>query len=76
MESVNISEFRANLLNYLKKVQEGDEILVTSHGEALATLVPPIDKNRKAKAKLKSLAKQAVIHDITSPIEEQWDAQL
>lgn len=74
METVNISELRANLLSYLKKANQGDEIVITSHGETLATIVPPVDKNRQAKAKLKQLAKSAVVGDIVSPVEDTWDA--
>lgn len=74
METVNISELRANLLNYLRKAKQGQEIVITSHGEALATIVPPIDKNQQAKAQLEQLAKSAVIGDIVSPIVDKWDA--
>lgn len=74
MESVNISELRSNLLSYLNKAKEGHEIIVTSHGETLATIVPPTDRNKLAKAKLKQLAKTAVINDVVSPINDNWDA--
>ena len=76
MESVNISEFRSNLLNYLKKAKEGHEIVITSHGETLATIVPPTDQSRLSKAKLKLLAKTAVINDVISPTNDNWDALL
>ena len=76
METVNISEFRANLLNYLKKAKEGHQIIITSHGETLATIVPPLDQNRQAKAKLRQLAKSAVLKDVVSPVEDKWDALL
>lgn len=74
METVNISEFRANLLNYLQKAKNGHKIIITSHGETLATIVPPLDKNKQAKAKLKLLAKNAVVNDVVSPISDEWDA--
>ena len=74
MEIVNISQFRSNLLAYLKKASEGNEIMVTSHGEVLATIVPPKVKTEEAKAKLKQLAKNAVIKDVVAPIEAEWDA--
>ena len=74
METVNISELRANLLNYLKKAKEGHEIIITSHGETLATIVPPIGQNQQAKAKLRRLAKSAVVKDVVSPTEDKWDA--
>lgn len=74
METINISEFRTHLLDYLKKVQKGHEIIITSHGKTLAAVVPPISQNEQAKAKLKQLAKNVVIKDVISPIDEEWDA--
>ncbi len=76
METVNISELRSNLLNYLKKAKEGHEIIITSHGEALATIVPPVDQNKQAKAKLKQLAKSAVLKDVVNSTDDKWDALL
>ena len=73
METVNISDLRANLLNYLKKASEGHEIVVTSHGEVLATIVPPADRFKATRGKLKQLAKTAVLHDVISPTGDQWD---
>lgn len=74
MINVTISELRANLLKYLKIVQKGEQINVTSKGATLATLTPPIIQCNQAKAKLKKLAKTAVINDIVSPTGEDWDA--
>lgn len=74
METVNISDLRANLLSYLKKASEGHEIIVTSQGEVLATIVPPVGKFKRAKNKLNELAKTAVVHDVVTPTGEQWDA--
>ena len=74
MQKVNISELRANLLSYLKKARDGEEIAVTSHGEVLATILPPTDKREKAKKELKSLAKSAIIGDIVSPTDEDWES--
>jgi prevent-host-death family protein len=74
MINVSISEFRANLLKYLKIVQHGELLNVTSKGIPLATLTPPVSQNEASKAKLKKLAKTATIHDLLSPIEESWDA--
>lgn len=74
MENINVSEFRANLLKYLKKAKNGQQIIVTSNGETLATIVPPINQQNEAQKALKKLAKTAVIKDITSPTNESWDA--
>lgn len=47
MESVNFREFRKNLAGYLRQAQRGEEIIVTSRGEAVARLVPPVPAERK-----------------------------
>ncbi len=74
MENVNITELRANLLKYLKKAQSGEQILITSGGQVLATLVAPIDLRRSSKRKLKQLSKAAILRDVISPTEETWNA--
>ena len=74
MKNVSISEFRANLLKYLTQVQQGEQINVTSKGNLLATLTPPVSQQDAARTKLGELAKTAVLHDVLSPTEESWDA--
>ena len=74
MKSVSISEFRANLLKYLTLVQQGEPINVTSKGQVMATLTPPVSQQDAAKTKLLDLSKTAVIHDVVSPVEDSWDA--
>ena len=74
MSNVNISDFRANLLNYLQKARDGEELTITSHGEVLATILPPINKREKAKKTLSALAKTALIGDIVSPTTSEWKA--
>ncbi len=73
MIQVNISEFRTNLLKYLKNVQRGGQISITSKGTALATVIPPVSQRDTARTELSKLAKTAVIHDVVSPVETDWD---
>jgi len=74
MKNVSISEFRANLLKYLKIVQHGEQLNVTSKGTPLATLTPPVSQHGTSKAKLEKLAKTAIIHDVLSPAGDSWEA--
>ncbi|MEC4677683.1 MAG: type II toxin-antitoxin system prevent-host-death family antitoxin [Nitrospirota bacterium] len=74
MKNVSISELRANLLKYLKNAKHGEQINVTSKGRSLATLTPPVSQLDTAEAKLRKLAKTAIIHNVTSPIDENWKA--
>lgn len=73
MINVTISEFRANLLKYLKIAQNGEKINVTSKGASLATVTPPISQNSTARHKLRKLAKTAQIHDVLSPVDTDWE---
>lgn len=74
MQTINISEFRANLLKYLEIAYSGEQISVTSNGKLLATISPPVNQKESAKQQLKALASTARIHDITSPTNCDWDA--
>jgi prevent-host-death family protein len=74
MQTINISDFRANLLKYLEKANSGEQISVTTNGKLIATIIPPIQQKELAKKQLQELAVSAKIHDVTSPIESNWDA--
>ena len=74
MEKVGISTLRENLSIFLKKVQKGQVITITSRGHEMAKLVPAEDKREKSRARLRELGKNAFIGDILSPIHEEWEA--
>lgn len=75
MYEVNVTELRNNLPKYLSSVSQGEEIVVTLHGQAIARLIPPIDKHTEAIKKLKHLRKVCKVGDVVSPIDEQWDVE-
>lgn len=74
MEKVAVSRLRENLTVFLKKVQNGQSITITSRGHDLAKLVPLEDRMERSRKKLKELGKTAVIGDVLSPVDEQWEA--
>lgn len=74
MREVNVTELRSHLPKYLSKAQSGTEILVTSHGQVIARIMPPVNTQEEAKQQLKQLRKNAIIGDVISPIDETWDA--
>jgi prevent-host-death family protein len=74
MEKVGISTLRENLSIFLKKVQKGQVITITSRGHEMARLVPAEDKREKSRELLRKLGKNAFIGDILSPIHEEWEA--
>ncbi len=74
MQTVNISDFRANLLKYLEKANSGEQIGVTTNGKLLATITPPIQQKQQAKQQLEQLAKSAKIDDVINPTDSNWEA--
>ncbi len=75
MDTIAVSELRANLMKILKEIKAGSEINITSRGKVIAKLVPPDNVAYKAKVKLAEVAESAVLYDLTTPIDEQWEAE-
>jgi prevent-host-death family protein len=74
MKTINISEFRANLLKYLEIANTGQEISITSNGKLLATVSPPVNQQLTAREKLAAIGATAHIGNIVSPAGVEWDA--
>ena len=73
METISVSELRANLMNVIDEVKNGKTILITSHGKPVAQIIQSSDRRKEAIAKLKALRKTAKIGDMVSPVGEQWE---
>lgn len=74
MNSVNVTELRQHLPDYLKQVQQGKEIAITLHGKTIARLVPHQVENKR-EAALKRLAElrgKMLVGDVISPSEDSW----
>ncbi len=74
METIAVSKLRENMVLFLKKVQQGKSIAITSRGNEIAMLVPIEKKMEASKNALKQLRKTAVVGNVVSPIEEDWKA--
>lgn len=74
METIAVSDLRANLMQILKRIEAGATIVITSRGREIARLVPPDDKASNARKALAELRKTAIIGDVLSPIDEEWVA--
>ena len=74
MRTVAVSELRNNLMSVIKRVQAGEDIIVTSRGHEVAKLVPVENKKQMAKERLEELRKSACVGDVLSPINEVWEA--
>jgi len=74
METAAVSELRANLPGFLKKVETGNIISITSRGREIAWLVPPATARESARNTLRQLGQTALIGDVLSPVEDNWTA--
>lgn len=59
MSQVGVRELKNQLSRYLKRVQEGEEIIVTDHGRSVARLLPVITSDLKKN--LKPLLEEGVV---------------
>jgi prevent-host-death family protein len=75
MRRVNITDLRKHLPAYLGQVQSGEELTVTSHGKAIARIIPNSDVREESRRKLKELRGKTVIGDVISPIGIPWKAE-
>ena len=72
METIAVSDLRANLMKVLKEIESGSIINITSRGRVVAKLVPPNYSMENARKKLKEISKTAVLKDVVSPVDVQW----
>ncbi len=74
MQQVKITDLRAHLPDYLKKVSNGEEIQITSHGKPVARLVPELTEVEAAQKRLDALHGTMMVGDVLEPLESQWSA--
>ena len=74
MTSVNVTEFRQQLPEYLKQVQAGEEIAITLHGKTIARIVPDRKESKREAAlnRLDALRGTVIVGDILAPLDEEW----
>ena len=75
MRRVKVTELRKRLQGYLKDVQHGDPIQITSHGRVIARLVPEPGVAESARESLDRWAESAKLGDGVSPVGEEWEAE-
>ena len=75
MREVNVTELRSHLPAYLVQVQTGEELIVTSHGKAIARILPSQDIREAARKQLKALRKKSHVGDVILPIGEVWESE-
>lgn len=74
MTRVSVSEFRHHLHRYLKLVAEGEQVALTKRGAVVAVLTAPEAARDAAAAQLAKLRETAVVGDVESPVDVEWEA--
>lgn len=75
MLAISITEFRKHLPEYLRKIQQGDQIQITNRGKVIARVIPEEDKVLAARKRLESLRNQGYMGDVIKPIDAvEWTA--
>ncbi|MCF6299665.1 MAG: type II toxin-antitoxin system prevent-host-death family antitoxin [Proteobacteria bacterium] len=74
MQQVKITDLRANLPEFLKKVAKGEEIQITFHGNPIARIIPEVNAIQQAQLRLDNLKGSMITGDIMSTIEDEWTA--
>jgi prevent-host-death family protein len=74
MNLVNVTDLRQHLPEYLKQVQQGEEIVITLHGKSIARIVPNFSDNKREQAlkRLDTLRGKMILGDILSPLDDEW----
>ncbi len=74
MRTVSVTELRQHLPAWLKKVEAGEEVRVTSRGRVIARLMPERNPQDVALKRLETLRGTVIVGDILAPIDEGWSA--
>ncbi|HEX9684750.1 MAG TPA: type II toxin-antitoxin system Phd/YefM family antitoxin [Burkholderiales bacterium] len=74
MDDVKLTELRQNLPSYLKQVEKGRELRITSRGKPVARLLPAESAAEAARDRLKALRKTARVGNVIAPTGERWRA--
>ena len=75
MPEINITELRKRLPHYLKQVELGTELRVTSRGRVIARIIPEKDEVEAARNRLMKLRGTVIKGDIIEPVKNtNWTA--
>ncbi len=68
MERIGIYDARAKLSELIERVQSGEEVVLTRHGEPVARLVPEKPRRKRSRAavvtRIRALARKLNIRDV------------
>jgi prevent-host-death family protein len=73
MIRVSVSDLRQNLPAYLKRVQAGEQLQITSRGRVIARIEPERDPAEDARQWLHAVRDRVSLGDVVNPIPDlEW----
>jgi antitoxin (DNA-binding transcriptional repressor) of toxin-antitoxin stability system len=73
MLNIDVAEFQKGLPNYLEKIDNGEEIQLSSHGRVVARVIPVQKEVNDAQQRLDVLRGTVIMGDVLSPVgEDDW----
>ncbi|MBF0294048.1 MAG: type II toxin-antitoxin system prevent-host-death family antitoxin [Magnetococcales bacterium] len=73
MMQIDTAEFQAHLPDYLRRVEEGEVIRLTSRGQVFARLAPEPNETDAARKRLAMLRGSVIVGDILAPLDEEHE---
>ena len=77
MTPVSVSDLRQNLPAFLRRVQAGEQLQITSRGRVIAHIEPERDPAEEARQWLLALRDHVSLGDVVSPIPDlEWSGDV
>lgn len=73
MLTVGVNQLRKDFGQFLRRVQSGELVIITVRGHKVAQLMPFNETRQQAREALQQLRKTAIIGDVVSPLDEEWE---
>nr|WP_255626505.1 type II toxin-antitoxin system Phd/YefM family antitoxin [Phyllobacterium sp. KW56] len=71
--NISIAEAKAKFSELITRAQSGEEIVLTRHGKAVATISPLSDPHKKPRSLIGAMKGQIEISDDFDKLGPEWD---
>ena len=71
--NISIAEAKAKFSELITRAQSGEEIVLTRHGKAVATISPLSDSHKKPGSLIGAMKGQVEISDDFDELAPEWD---
>ncbi|MBN1664928.1 MAG: type II toxin-antitoxin system Phd/YefM family antitoxin [Deltaproteobacteria bacterium] len=75
-QNLGIREVKTNLSKLMKRIQEGQEIIITDRGKPIGKIVPISSEKRSLEERLQTLENQGLVDSLPKRTRKQLPAPL